>query len=93
MSFFNGIVVKNKLVVCLNFRYSNFMVLPNGRQLALHGGIIKPSRQKKGGIAMVTYADLFQFVMMLVAVVSLVYKITKKITALCQKMRLFLTHI
>ena len=38
----------------------------------------EPSGRKKGGIAMVTYADLFQFVMMLVAVVTLVYKITKK---------------
>ena len=39
---------------------------------------MQPSQRKKGGIAMVTYADLFRFVMMLVAVVTLVYKITKK---------------
>ena len=42
-----------------------------------HGRRLAPNR-KKGGIAMVTYEGLFQFVLVLVAVVTLVLKITKK---------------
>ena len=34
-----------------------------------------PSRCKKGGIAMVTYTDLFQFCLLLVALVGLCYTI------------------
>lgn len=37
-----------------------------------------PSLRKEGGDGMVTYDGLFQFVIMIVAVVTLVYKITKK---------------
>lgn len=35
-----------------------------------------PSNQKKEGIAMVTYDGLFQFGLLIVAIVSLVYQIT-----------------
>ncbi len=42
------------------------------------GGIKNPPILRKGGFAMVTYSELFQFVMMIIAIVSLVYKITKK---------------
>ena len=47
-----------------------------GRRLALHPeGFVKPSR-KEG--AMVTYSDLFQFGILIVAIIGLVYKIAKK---------------
>ena len=40
------------------------------------GGL--PSDRKKGGMAMVTYADLIQLGLLIVAIVGLVYKIAHK---------------
>lgn len=37
-----------------------------------------PSDQLKGGMAMVSYSDLIQFCILIVAVVGLVYKISHK---------------
>jgi len=55
------------------------MVLPyNGRRLALLGGYAKPSNPTKGGNAMVTYSDLIQFVLMLIALVALIAEICRK---------------
>lgn len=39
---------------------------------------VMPSGRKKGGVAMVTYDGLFQFGLLIVAIVSLVYKISHK---------------
>jgi len=53
-------------------------VLPvqNGRRLALHPeGFVSPSR-KEG--SMVSYSDLFQLGILMVAIIGLVYEITKK---------------
>ena len=36
------------------------------------------SNRKKGGVAMVSYSDLIQFCILIVAIVSLVYKISHK---------------
>ena len=36
------------------------------------------SNRKKGGVAMVSYSDFFQFCILIVAIVSLVYKISHK---------------
>ena len=41
-------------------------------------GNIVPSARKKGGMAMVSYSDLFQFCLLIVAIISLVYKIAQK---------------
>ena len=38
---------------------------------------------------MVTYSDLFQFVVMIVSIITLIYTVTKKITAPSQRIRLF----
>jgi hypothetical protein len=37
-----------------------------------------PSSRKKGGIAMVSYSDLIQFCILIIAIVGLVYKISHK---------------
>lgn len=50
----------------------------NGRRLALLGGFCKPFNLMKGGLIMVTYSDLIQFSILIVSIVGLVYKITKK---------------
>ena len=49
-----------------------------GRRLALLGGYAKPSNLTKGGIAMVTYSDLFQFVIVLIALATLIIEICRK---------------
>ena len=36
------------------------------------------SNRKKGGVAMVSFSDLFEFGLLIVAIVSLVYKIAHK---------------
>ena len=38
---------------------------------------LKPSRRKKGGLPMVTYSDLIQIGILIVALVGLVYEIFK----------------
>ena len=50
----------------------------NGRRLALSGGPSEPSDSMKEGDAMVTYTDLFQFGLLVVAIIGLVYKISRK---------------
>ena len=55
-----------------------YTVLPvlNGRRLALYTeGFVRPSR-KEG--TMVSFSDLFQFGILIVAIIGLVYKIAKK---------------
>lgn len=42
------------------------------------GGYAKPSVLTKGGISMVTYSDLFQFVIMLIALIALIAEICRK---------------
>ncbi len=55
---------------------SELLPVKNGRRLALcQEGFGRPSG-KEG--AMVTYSDLFQLGILIVAIISLVYKITKK---------------
>lgn len=60
---------------CLFFYY-NYVNIASGCYHISVGGLVNNLR--KGVIDMVTYNDLFTFVIMLCAIITLVYKIPKK---------------
>ena len=55
---------------------SGVLPVKNGRRLALHQEGFAKLSGKEG--AMVSFSDLFQFGILMVAIIGFVYKITKK---------------
>ena len=49
-----------------------------GGWLPVKGGQLLPPDFTEGGDPMVTYSELFQFVIMLTAILSLIYQVMKK---------------
>ena len=66
------------LVFCRYLCYSCFGAASNGRRLALFYGGSFFAPDSKGGDGMVTYADLFQYTLVLIGIVALVIQAKKK---------------
>ncbi|HAL03143.1 MAG TPA: hypothetical protein DCP07_07255 [Lachnospiraceae bacterium] len=78
--FGTGFIITNKKLqtrVRLDIIYISKGNTRNGRRLALSRGHA-PSDYMKEGDAMVTYTDLFQLGLLIVAIINLVYKILRK---------------
>ena len=53
-------------------------LLRSGRRLAPKRGQLLTPDFTEGGDCMITFSDLFQFVIMITAILSLVFQVTKK---------------
>ena len=70
--------ISSGLVFCRKLCYSLFGAASNGRRLALFYGGSFFAPDSKGGDDMVTYAELFQYTLVLIGIVALIIQAKKK---------------